>query len=168
MLFRSLRLALRPPAQVAAAKDAAPDDGEKFISWLKESESTPEVKSPVDTPALPQSNQEVPEKHEMVIITPNNSTLYRFMEGQTNPQKVDMDQPASDTPPMSGYPSQSYPINVKSPNQSQAANSSSSSKVSQLLAPVDPANMVQPNLTWDKNGSNWQSGGFKAIYPGEK
>ena len=109
-----LRLALRPPAQVAASKNAAPDEGEKFNSWLKESEAIPEAKSVVDTPALPQTIQEVPVKHEMVIITPNKSTLYRFMEGQTNPQKVDMDQPAPESPSLGGYPSQSYPMNFKS------------------------------------------------------
>lgn len=163
-----LRLALRPPAKVAASKDAAPDDGENFISWLKESESTPEVKPVVDTPALPQTNREVPEKHEMVIITPNKSTLYRFMEGQTNPQKVDMDQPSPESPSLGGYPSQGYPMNFKSPNQSQAANSASPSKVSQLIAPLDPANMFQPNPTGNKDSGNWQAGGFKATYPGGK
>jgi len=163
-----LRLALRPPAQVAASKNAAPDEGEKFNSWLKESEAIPEAKSVVDTPALPQTIQEVPVKHEMVIITPNKSTLYRFMEGQTNPQKVDMDQPAPESPSLGGYPSQSYPMNFKSPNQSQAANSASSSTASQLIAPADPTNMVQPNTTWDKDSGSWQSGGFKATYPGGK
>ena len=160
-----LRLALRPPAQVAA-KGGEIDDGEQFLSWLKESDTKSEEKIIADSPVLPQSSSESPDKHDILIITPNKSTLYRFMQGQSNPQKVDMDQPSPESPPLGGYQSQTNMINNRSSTQS--ANSSSASQSPSTKAPLNPANSVQPNLTWDPNSNNWQSGGFKAIYPGEK
>lgn len=144
-----LRLALRPPEQVGASKNDEPDNGEKFVSWLKESETDALAKSVIDTPAVAQPNQEVPNKHEMVIITPNKSTIYRFLEGQTNPQKIDMDQTPADSP-------------------MESVNPASSSNASQSMAPAQSANSAQPNTTSDKDGFNWQSGGFNATYPGGK
>jgi pilus assembly protein CpaB len=159
-----LRLALRPPAQVAA-KGSEIDDGEQFLSWLKDSDTKSEEKLIADSPALPQSNTEKPDKHDILIITPSKSTLYRFLQGQSNPQKVDMDQPTPESPPLGGYQSQNNPINNRT---SQSANSSSASQPTWTKAPVNPASSAQPTSTWDPNSSNWQSGGFKATYPGEK
>ena len=174
-----LRLALRPPTKIAAS-GSEPDDGQKFIDWLKESESTPVEKektiteSPILAATVP---LEKTEKHEMVIVTPSKSTMYRFNEGQVLPQKVDLDHPEpTDTPPAGGYQSQSqnapsYPPGSKTTNRNQTSNSTrttADSHPTQVAEPVNPANFVQPNLTWDPSSGNWQSGGFKATYPGEK
>ncbi len=161
-----LRLALRPPAQVAA-KGSEIDDGEQFLSWLKESDTkATEEHKIADSPALPPPTQETPNKHEILIVTSNKSTLYRFMEGQSNPQKVDMDQPAPDSPSSGGYQSQGNPPNNRTSPQS--ANSTSAFQTTPSMAPANSANSTQPNLPWDPNNGSWQSGGFKATYPGEK
>ncbi len=174
-----LRLALRPPTKLASG-GAEQDDGQKFIDWLKESESTPveKEKTVTESPVLATTApREKTEKHEMVIITPNKSTMYRFNEGQALPQKVDLDHPEpTDTPPAGGYQSQSqtppfYPPNSRPPSRSQASNPSSGtadSLTTQTSEPVNPSNSVQPNLTWDPASGNWQTGGFKATYPSEK
>ncbi len=178
-LATKLRLALRPPTKLSST-GAEPDDGQKFIDWLKESESAPveKEKTVAESPLLAApAPHEKTEKHEMVIVTTTKSTMYRFNEGQALPQKVDLDHPEpSDNPPPGGIQSQSqtapyYPANSKAPSRNQTSNSTSTTADSQTMQtsePVNPSNSVQPNLTWDPASGNWQSGGFKAIYPGEK
>ncbi len=141
-----LRLALRPPTQVTALKNAEPDDGEKFLSWLKESGAETQDKPVIEKPAIAQTAQDVPNKHEMLIVTPNKSTMYRFPEGQTNPQKVEMDQASGDS-------------------TTESVNPAASSRASQLMAPVQPSNSAHSALPAEKDGIEWQSGGFKATYP---
>ncbi len=171
-----LRLALRPPSPVTATGNQT-DDGEKFIQWLKDSESTKSEnsnseKSIVESAVLePAPLAEKPEKHEMVIVTPNKSTMYRFSEGKTLPQKIDMDQAAPvENPALGDEQSQKIPKYSSNYNSTGQKNSMTSldSTPSQGVEPVNPANSVQPNLTWDPASGNWQSGGFKATYPSTK
>lgn len=171
-----LRLALRPPTQVNSAGSQT-DDGEKFLEWLKDSETTksdnttsekPNVESVVLQPAAP---VEKPEKHEMVIVTPNKSTMYRFSEGKSLPLKIDMDQAAPlENPALGDEQSQNiskHPTKYNSAGQKDSMTSLDSTPT-QGAQPVNPANSVQPNLTWDPTSGNWQSGGFKATYPSTK
>ena len=175
-----LRLALRPPRQQATSNE--PDDGEKFLTWLNETEGNSDQKPVAESVAIlqPQTSEpektEKPEKHEMVIVTSTKTTLYRFNEGQRLPQKIDGDQspePAESvaTPPLGGYPSGSLPTfqpTFKPPVPNQASNPNSTadaSPSSQTIAPVNPPNAAQSNLTWNPSTGSWQSGGFKATYP---
>ncbi len=171
-----LRLALRPPTQVNAAGSQT-DDGEKFLEWLKDSESTKSENTNIEKPNVetvflePAPPTEKPEKHEMVIVTPNKSTMYRFSEGKSLPQKIDMDQATPiENPAIGDEQSRNipkYPPNYKSVGQTNPMTALDSTPV-QGLDPVNPANSVQPNLTWDPASGNWQSGGFKATYPSSK
>jgi len=175
-----LRLALRPPRQQASSNE--PDDGEKFISWLNETDGNAEQKPIAESVAIqPTSKTELdktekPVKHEMVIVSSTKSTIYRFNEGQRLPQKIDGDQspePAgsASTPPLGGYPSASLPTfqpTFKPPVPNQPLNpttSEDSADSSQSFAPVNPPNATQSNLTWNPASGSWQSGGFKATYP---
>ncbi len=167
-----LRLALRPPAQVSES-ETEPDDGEKFIQWLKDSESSKSEnsnseKSIVESAAIvPVTPVEKPEKHEMVIVTPNKSTMYRFSEGKSLPQRIDMDQSGLLENPVVDEHGQNipkYPPSNKAAGQKNTLTTADSIP-SPNVEPVNPANSVQPNLTWDPASSNWQSGGFKATYP---
>ena len=169
-----LRLALRPPGKQVTSSE--PDDGEKFLTWLNESEGSSgkqiaePVASPVSAPAPDKA-----EKHEMVIVSNTKTTLYRFSEGQRLPQKIDGDQSPESVdslvPPLGGYQSGSYPNqqpNFKPPVPSQSSflpSATDSSASNQLIAPVNPLNTPQSNLTWNPASGNWQSGGFKATYP---
>ncbi len=172
-----LRLALRPPTQVTSAGSQT-DNGEKFTEWLRgESESNKSENSTIEKPNVesvvlePAPSAEKPEKHEMVIVTPNKSTMYRFSEGKSLPQKIDMDQAAPiENPAIGDEQSQinpKFPPNYKSSGQKNPMTALDSTP-SQGLDPVNPANSVQPNLTWDPASGNWQSGGFKATYPSSK
>lgn len=168
-----LRLALRPPSPVTATGTQT-DDGEKFIQWLKESESTKSEnsnieKSNVESVVLePSPSVDKPEKHEMVIVTPNKSTMYRFSEGKSLPQKIDMDQASPvENPALGGEQSQNLQKYSKSAGQKNSMTTLDSTP-SQGVEPVNPAISVQPNLTWDPTSGNWQSGGFKATYPSTK
>jgi len=162
-----LRLALRPPTKETSS--AVQDDGEKFTSWLKDSEAKQEERAIVETANTPASVDR-PEKHDMVIVTPTKSTMYRFNEGQAQPQKIDMDQPDEGAVP-GGYQSQSQSTQYKlgktsgTGQTSNSTQSSSNTLGGQKTAPVNPSGAAQPNLTWDPSSGNWQSGGFKATYP---
>ena len=172
----NLRLALRPPNQVNSTGTET-DDGEKFIQWLKDSESAKNENSNIERPIVesvipePAPPAEKPEKHDMVIVTPNKSIMYRFSEGKSAPQKIDMDQPAPPENPAVGDDQsqnmQKYPPSYKSAAQKQVVQTADSIP-SQGVEPVNPANSVQPNLTWDPSSGSWQSGGFKATYPSTK
>jgi pilus assembly protein CpaB len=172
-----LRLALRPPTQVNSAGSET-DNGEKFTEWLRgESESSKSENANIEKPNVesvvlePAPSAEKPEKHEMVIVTPNKSTMYRFSEGKSLPQKIDMDQAAPIENPAigdeQGQNNPKFPPNYKSAGQKNPMTALDSSPA-QGLDPVNPANSVQPNLTWDPASGNWQSGGFKATYPSTK
>ena len=162
-----LRLALRPPNQSQGNREQT-DDGEKFISWLKESEAPAQEnqsneKTIVESPMLaPASVEEKPEKHDMVIVTSNKSTLFRFSEGRSMPQKIDLDQPqpASEN---ATTPAQ----NPNLPANQGYKNSDRSSSLDPSLPrmePVNPPDAKQSNLIWDPASGNWKSGGFKATY----
>jgi len=81
------------------------------------------------------------------------------------PQIVDMSKEA-EAVKASSYESAnqvrpSYPTSFKGSN----TRVSGDSEGAKSEAPVDPANSVQPNMTWDPASSTWQTGGFKASYP---
>ncbi len=166
-----LRLALRPPAQVAA-KGIQTDDGEKFLAWLKESDAVPVEKSVSDTvvtapPVQPEKN----ETHEMVIVSPSKTTLYRWTKDQMMPQKVDMEHP-EESSSNSGVQNQNQsafvsPPRKVNPSQSQQSNASSSAGTFQPHPSMvaNPENGLTPVAPWDPSNGNWQSGGFKATYP---
>ncbi len=166
-----LRLALRPPAKVVANGEAA-DDGERFISWLKESESAP-VEKPVPDSFVPTSpSPSEKSEHEMVIVSPTKSTLYRWTKNQRMPQKVELgkpDEPSSS----SGYQNQSQPnplspVNPFPPTQTQMPNPSSSSSLmqaSQTSKATNVDNVTLPHQAYDFSTPSWQTGGFKATYP---
>lgn len=159
-----LRLALRPPEQVAVDGNKT-DDGEKFIAWLKESESQPQQSLPQTVSGLSTNLPEKVEKHEMVIVSPGKSTKYRWTDGEMMPQIVDMSKEAEAVKASSDESANqvrpSYPTSFKGSN----TRVSGDSEGAMSEAPVDPANSVQPNMTWDPASSTWQTGGFKASYP---
>lgn len=151
-----LRLALRPPQQMDPNGMAPQDDGEQFLSWLEESEKSKTEREVVAEPLVSVPAPPVPEKtekHEMVIVSPTKSTMYRWTDGKAIPQKFDMNQ--EEDP--SSAANNSYPTSYKTPAQS-----------SQVASPNNPANAPQPNMTWDPVSGTWQSGGFKATYPSTK
>ena len=167
-----LRLALRPPAKVAAIGEST-DDGERFISWLKESEANPVEKAVPDsivseTPVQP----EKAEQHEMVIVSPSKSTLYRWTKNQMMPQKVELGQP-DEPSSSSGFqnPSQSDSKSTDNPfppSQTPVPNASSTSSLmqaSQTSGAAKAANAAMPYQAWDSSTPSWQPGGFKATYP---
>jgi pilus assembly protein CpaB len=165
-----LRLALRPPGKQVTSSE--PDDGEKFLTWLNESEgslSQKQIVEPVVSSVSPPVAEKA-EKHEMVIVSNSKTTLYRFNEGQRLPQKIDGDQSpgAADSlnPPQGGFPSGSLPTfqpNFKPPVPNQPSSFDASSN--RLSTPVPTPNTPQSDLTWNSASGNWQSGGFKATYP---
>ena len=166
-----LRLALRPPAQVAA-KGTQTDDGEKFLAWLKEADAVPVEKSiPETVVTAPPVQPEKTEKHEMVIVSSTKSILYRWTKDQMMPQKVDMDLPEESTSNSTGQnQNQSAPVSPPRkmiPSQSQQSNASSSSVTFQPHPSMvaNPENGSPPVAPWDPSNGNWQSGGFKATYP---
>ncbi len=170
-----LRLALRPPGKQVTSN--VPDDGEKFLTWLSESEgdtNQKQIVEPVASP-LPAPEAEKAEKHEMVIVSSSKTTLYRFNEGQRLPQRIDGDQSPDSVDsliaPLGGYQSGTLPTfqpNFRPPVSSKASNQPTSADASsgnQLISPVNPPNAPQSNLTWNPASGSWQSGGFKATYP---
>lgn len=165
----NLRLALRPPEQTTASS-AREDNGESFMEWLKQSETSQDssvLSMAENVPAAPQKKS-VSETHEMTIISSTKSTKYKMMNGQMVVQKEN-DSNFDETAPAGGYESSSYSSYASpfktNPATGGAANSGSSVKTT---PPVDPDNAAQPNLTWDPSSGVWQSGGFKATYPGSK
>ena len=172
-----LRLALRPPAKVVSNGESA-DDGERFISWLKESESAPVEKSVPDSIVATSPSPSEKSEHEMVIVSPTKSTLYRWTKNQRMPQKVELGQhdessssgsyqnqsqhnPLSQANPMS-------PANPFPPTQTQMPNASSSSSLMQASQTTGAANVdneTLPHQAYDFSTPSWQTGGFKATYP---
>jgi pilus assembly protein CpaB len=143
-----LRLALRPPQAGDASRENRMDDGEKFMSWLKESEKSHVEREIAEPVAVAPLEQQPSTNHEMLIISPTKSSVYRWTEGQSLPQKIEQNSDGNNSQ-SSGYQAQSYSSD-------------------QSAAPVNPANSVQPNMTWDPVSGKWQSGGFKATYPTSK
>ena len=166
-----LRLALRPPAKVSTNGDST-DDGERFISWLKESESNPVEKSVPDSIVTPAPSKPEKSDHEMVIVSPSKSILYRWTKNQLMPQKVDLDQ-SDESSSASGFQNQSQsnpmgPANPFSPSQSQTPNAISTSSLmqaSQTSGAAKAANASMPHQAGDSSTPSWQSGGFKTTYP---
>ncbi len=157
-----LRVALRPPERSEEAKSKM-DDGESFMAWLKESEST-RPSEPIAA-NLPKETFEQPAApkidHEMIIITPEGANRFRWKEGDTMPRKVEEGADLggdgfstggiqSGTPAAAGF----APPPVS--GNKEVAESSNSKGAD------------RPNLNWDPNGSSWQFGGFKAAYPPSK
>jgi pilus assembly protein CpaB len=177
-----LRLALRPSGQVATSDDQE-DTGEKFLKWLGDNDTVAEPKPIIESaPATPVIAPAEPvAKHELVVVTPSKSIMYRFSEGKSQPQKINLDEPVVDnTPlaaPLGGYQSGSpyaptyappYIPPRPQPTKPVDADADATSNSAQSTQPVDPANSAQPNLTWDPASGTWQSGGFKATYPSTK
>jgi Flp pilus assembly protein CpaB len=186
-----LRLALRPPEQASSAR-AREDEGEDFMAWVKQSESS-QVQPPK---SVPDTLMQGPAKsnsdgHEMMVISASKSTKYKMVNGYMVAQKEEAD--ADKNSPLGGYQSQSYqpfpasyktptpPVAAPTPSATKPAVPASSGSSSQLNPSntvssqaggnnpaSDPANSVQPNMTWDPNSGSWQSGGFKATYPNGK
>jgi pilus assembly protein CpaB len=165
-----LRLALRPPEQAGNGSNRT-DDGESFMSWLKESEAVQVERTRVEP--IQRAMVALPEKgdgHEMTIISANKSTKYKWVDGQMIPQvpnsEASSDSGASGT--RSSLPSSSsYRPTSNSPSLGVPA-STQSTQSAEAAKPVDPANSVQSNMTLDPASGSWQSGGFKATYPGSK
>lgn len=157
-----LRVALRPPERSEEAKSKM-DDGESFMAWLKESEST-RPSEPIAA-NLPKETFEQPAApkidHEMIIITPEGANRFRWKEGDTMPRKVEEGADLggegfstggiqSGTPAAAGF----APPPVS--GNKEVAESSNGKGADRR------------NLNWDPNGSSWQFGGFKAAYPPSK
>ncbi len=191
---QQLRLVLRPPVS-DSDKDSSTDNGEKFLAWMKETEASEKPKSepaPTVAPSTLSNSSRAPQ-HELLIVGPTKSTLYRWNEGALAPQKVDMDAEAQAALANANNPyavQPSYPTTYKQPltrpttppagqattttskrptkGTAKDSNKDPNAKGSEETAsrpPVDPDSIVQPNLTWDPNSGSWQSGGFNATYP---
>jgi pilus assembly protein CpaB len=160
-----LRLALRPPQQDEKSKDQT-DEGEKFMSWLKETETGTNTGSntgsnaspilPVTAPAAPSNEVD----HEMVIVTPEGKNTFQWKKGDMQPRAVKKaeqeDFPAGGI--QSGYTPPSLTLN---PNGAEQNDKSTGSSISSQAS-------SSPNMTWDPNSGNWQVGGVKASYPATK
>jgi pilus assembly protein CpaB len=156
-----LRLALRPPQHDEKSKDQT-DEGEKFMAWLKETETSTNTGSiassilSVTAPAAPSHEVD----HEMVIVTPEGTNMFQWKNGEMQPKAVKKadqeDFPAGGI--QSGYTPPSLIPNPNTAGQNdKSSGSSNSSKASS-----------SPNMTWDPNSGTWQVGGVKASYPATK
>jgi pilus assembly protein CpaB len=152
-----LRLALRPPQKDEKSKDQA-DEGEKFMAWLKETETGTSTMAPtvlpIAAPAAPSNEVD----HEMIIVTPEGRNMFQWKNGEAQPQAVRKTEP-EETPPggiQSGY----TPPNL-TPNSNSGGQSDKSAS-----APSNAS--TSPNMTWDPNNGTWQVGGVKASYPATK
>lgn len=165
-----LRVALRPPATDSSKSAARQDDGENFLSWLKENEanSKPEISAPVSP--TPFVVQDLPEQHDMVFYTSNGTVIYRWTEGKNTPEKIEGG--ISDNPIAAPAPTPSYPSSYKQPIPPPAPNSRArSSDVGSSGLSLDTGllgGQNQPNVSSDPTSGLWQSGGFKATYPTSK
>lgn len=156
-----LRVALRPPERSEVAKSKM-DDGESFMSWLKESESThqsePLVMNPTKTPTEQLAAPKI--DHEMIIITPEGASRFRWKEGETMPRKVE------EGADMSG---DSFPAGgIQSGAPAAAPFTPPTSGGKEVAETANGKGADRPNLNWDPTGSSWQFGGFKAAYPPSK
>ena len=165
-----LRLALRPREQVASENTL--DDGKSFMSWLKESEAQPMVERPIADPIKvpllePRKDHDKPKDHDMLVVTANKTSKYRMVDGQMVEQQP-KNTLESETPPLGGTQSQSYQSIPATKKSSAAVSTPPSVQPPPSIPSVDPANSVQPNLTWDPTSGVWQTGGFKATDPSER
>jgi pilus assembly protein CpaB len=157
-----LRLALRPPQKDEKSKEHA-DEGEKFMAWLKETESNTSAVAatvlPIAAPAAPAApSNEV--DHEMIIVTPEGRNMFQWKNGEAQPQAVRKTEP-EETPPggiQSGYTPSNLTPNSNNNGQSDRSNGNS----------VSSNASTSPNMTWDPNNGTWQVGGVKASYPATK
>jgi pilus assembly protein CpaB len=164
-----LRLALCPPQQ-ASSTPAREDNGEEFMEWLKQSE-TSEVNAnlPIaESVHLPTGRKASTDSHEMTIVSATKSTRYKMVDGQMVVQKnadTDLDGSSSfEGNTGAGYSPYTSPFKA---NSATGTNSKSPQGAGSIPASeLDTA--PQPNLTWDPNTGVWQSGGFKATYPSGK
>jgi len=156
-----LRLALRPREQIANEKTL--DDGKSFMAWLEESEPQPTVERPIaDSTKVPLPEPQ--RDHDMIVVTANKKSKYRLVDGQMVERQV-QNTFGSETPALGGYQSQSHPSFPGSERSPAAVSTPPSAQPPQSLAPVDPAQSVQPNLVWEPTSAAWQNGGFKATNP---
>jgi pilus assembly protein CpaB len=168
-----LRLALRPPEQAGSSHTKA-DDGELFMSWLKESEVANTAEKSTPAPTLTESKVATPKKekapsHEMLIISSTKATTYREINGkmvalsdepEPEPQPQKSSLPTGNFPPT--YKSPLAPSSTSSPFTGAGSTSASGG------ASSDSTGNAQSNMSWDPNSGSWQSGGFKATYPSAK
>jgi len=164
-----MRLALRPPQQTTASTSRE-DNGEDFMEWLKQSESSQvNTNLPlVESVLAPSERKAKSDSHEMTIVSATKSTKYKMINGQMVVQKED-DSAQDESAPVGGYQSPSNsPYTSPFKTNSAAGGSAKSSQSTKSIPPVDPDNASQPNLTWDPSSGVWQSGGFKATYPSGK
>ena len=159
----NLRLALRPPEKTGTSGNKL-DDGESFMSWLKESDAQRVERSispiaPAVVEPMIAKGPDLGEQHEMMIVSTSKSTKYKWINGQMVAQNSKPNEETQSTGSAQFQSYQSTPSSKSPP---------STTHDSQLSSPVDPANSVQPNMTWDPKNGAWQSGGFKATYPNSK
>jgi len=164
-----LKLSLRAP-------DADPnfvpvaDTGDTFLSWLKDNEEkekpAPEP-SVVDAVKPVETLPVVKARNEMVVVSPKDVAVYRWVEGRRLPVKIEA--AGLDDENTHGYSSLSMgngwangPANA---GQQQSSPFGANPAFSNPQTPVDPAAMQQPSLIWDPSTGTWQSGGFKPVYP---
>lgn len=164
-----LRLALCPPEQVMNSPGRE-DNGEDFMDWLKQSESSQvNTNLPIAEPVqLPKELKAKSDSHEMTIISSTKLTRYKMVNGQMVVQR-EAEPELEGAAPSEAYPGTGYTPNsspFKSNSGTGAASKSPQTAVS--TQPVDPDVATQPNLTWDPKAGVWQSGGFKATYPSGK
>ena len=154
-----LRLALRPPQKDEKLKELA-DDGEKFMSWLKETETnTSTVVAtvlPIAAPAPPSKEVD----HEMIIITPEGRNMFQWKNGERLPQAVRDTEPEDSTAvgTQSGYAPPNLAPNSNTNGQSDTSTGNS----------VSSNASTSPNMTWNPNSGTWQIGEAKASHPATK
>lgn len=154
-----LRLALRPPQQGEKSKEQL-DEGDRFMTWLKETETstshTPPISLPIAAPAAPSDAVD----HEMVIVTPEGTNMFQWKNGEIAPKAVRKTEP--DEIPVGGIQSGYTPPNVA---PTPAAGGTGGKPISSTNSQNASSS---PNMTWDPNSGTWQVGGVKASYPSSK
>ena len=170
-----LRLALCPPQQ-ASNTPALDDNGEEFMEWLKQSETSEVITSlpiaesvPVPVPVpVPTEREASPDSHVMTIVSAAKSTQYKMVNGQMVVQKT-ADTVSYGSSLLKGSPGVGYSPNSSPLKSNSATGTNPKSPQSFGSNPTsEPDTAPQPNLTWDPNTGVWQSGGFKATYPSGK
>jgi pilus assembly protein CpaB len=152
-----LRLALRPPQKGEKTKEQT-DEGEKFMAWLKETETGTSTMAPTGLPIAAPAAPSNEVDHEMIIVTPEGRNMFQWKNGESQPKAV-KPMETEDTPPggiRSGYtPPNLTPTSNTSEQSDQGAGAQSNAS-------------TPPNMTWDPNNGTWQVGGVKASYPAAK
>ncbi|MEQ1826816.1 MAG: Flp pilus assembly protein CpaB [Pirellula sp.] len=161
-----LRLALRPPEQASTAGGKY-DEGESFMSWLKESEPA-SVEKPTTSEQKPiPSKPERIASNEMLVITANKSTVFREINGKWGPISAEVEAEANKQPQALPY-FPPYKSPTKEGSNGQTATPSHNAKPSQFTKSADPSGAASSNMSGDPTGGSWQPGGFKATYPSTK